>query len=357
MPFRDPRLASLRPTIGPAEEGEGAALPLDDEFALHPALKGLLPLWRDKTFAPIVAVGSPHPTRSHFDAQDFMEYAAPGLRNVRSGWLNRYLQARPSTANDSPLRAVAMQPSLPRAMRGEHMTLAVPQQIPRRGAVTLDAVEDLYAEPPAMDADAPRDPVIAAGRATLEALRRYEEVMTKTPNADDAAYPRGPFADRLRAAAKLIRSGESVELICADYPGWDHHAREGGADGLFARMLAQLGDSLAAFAKDLGPHFARTLVLTMTEFGRTCQENGNTGTDHGHGGLMFALGGKVKGGKVWGRWPGLAENSLYEGRDLVVTTDFRDVFAEALESQLGFEAPRDFFPQFQRGKGLGFLDP
>lgn len=120
-------------------------------------------------------------------------------------------------------------------------------------------------------------------------------------------------------------------------------------------MLAHLGDSLAAFATDLGPHFARTFVLTMTGFGRTCQENGNTGTGHGHGGAMFALGGKVKGGKVWGRWPGLAENSLYEGRDLAVTTDFRDVFAEALESQLGFEVPRAFFPQFQRGKALGFL--
>jgi len=370
VPYAAERYHELRPTLAiPAESsGEGAGvLRLDDEFGLHPALSSLLPAWKEKRFAPILNVGSPHPTRSHFDAQDFMEYAAPGLRTVRAGWLNRYLalgdRSGGAEAGAPPqpegLRVLAMQSLLPRSLRGGVPVLAVPERSVLEDEKLLDQFGPLYgesapaAEPAADEAMGTEreenGAVIAAGRDTVRALEHFRRIVGSSQGAA-GGYPPGRFGGALRDLARVIRAGEDLELAALDLNGWDTHVDQGGANGTMADLLRNLGDSLAAFMNDLGPHGERTLVLTMTEFGRTCRENGNYGTDHGHGGLMLLLGGAVAGGKLHGRWTGLEEKSLYERRDLQVTTDFRDVFAEVLRNHFRFEVPADFFPGYKAGR-------
>ncbi len=370
VPYSDDRYYELRPTIAiprkDSEAGRGV-IRLDKHFGLHPALAPLKPLYDAKLFAPILSVGSHHTTRSHFDAQDFMEYAAPGLRTEHNGWLNRYLTATKSKqGKDSDLRALAMQGLLPRSLRGDYPVLAVPRirRKKSKGGDVLDAFQKLYEDDESNPMAKPRrgsrrmekrdDDVKIAGQTTIRALRRYERV-TSQIKPTKAAYPNSRFGEKLKRIAQVIRSGETLEVACADYPGWDHHANEGGTDATIARMLGDLGQSLAAFMEDIGERAEDTLVLTMTEFGRTARENGNAGTDHGHGGLMFALGGQVKGGKVHGDWPGLGDNELYKGRDLAITTDFRDVINEALVEHMDFKPPRGFFPEYRPGKGPGFL--
>ena len=367
VPYADERYYELRPTIAiPAESSEGqeGVLRLDDEFGLHPALASLMPAWKEKRLAPILNVGSPHPTRSHFDAQDFMEYAAPGLRTVRAGWLNRYLalsdRARAKAGDQvqagqpEGLRVLAMQGLLPRSLRGDVPVLAVPEKKVLGDDELLDVFGPLYGESATGEpADAAmggerdeRDAVLESGRDTVQALERFRAIVDGSPNAA-GDYPPGRLGSALSDLARVIRAGEELELAALDVIGWDTHINQGGTRGLMADLLSNLGDSLAAFMNDLGEHRERTLVLAMTEFGRTCKENGNYGTDHGHGGLMLLLGGGVAGGKVHGRWNGLSEKSLYESRDLRVTTDFRDVFAEVLLQHFRFETPADFFPGYE----------
>jgi len=379
VPYGEARYYELRPTIAIPAPGQdqGGVIALDDKFGLHPALADLEPLWNEGLFVPILNVGSPHPTRSHFDAQDFMEYAAPGLRTLKAGWLNRYLSATRSESGAEPeLRAVGLQGLLPRALRGSYPVLAAPPGQDRRTSEVLEFYDDLYlggggmeplpeAGPEArpesrMESGSTaerdgQDAVLQTGQATIRALRRYLEIMKAGESRERAAYPAGQLGPKLRAIATLIRHHPDLEVACVDWNGWDHHAGQGGLEGLQARLLAHLGQSLKALMEDLGAHRKRTLVLVMTEFGRTCRENGNAGTDHGHGGLMLALGGALKGRKIHGRWEGLADNDLYEGRDLPVTTDFRDVFNEVLTTHMEFEPDRAFFPEYRPGRGPGFL--
>ncbi len=393
VPFGDPLYYKYRPTIqiAPKDQGtERGAIALNKHFGFHPALEALMPLYEAGTLAPILNVGSPHPSRSHFDCMDFMEYAAPGDRTVTQGWLNRYLEGVAAAAEraaadpDSRFRAVAMQGLLPRALRGAYPVLAVPPLREGGASDPLDAFDEVYipaggmpgemepppaappGAPPKADPRAPKpdpkapappappaeDPVLLSGRNTIEAIRRFREIVSKpAPGEKAGRYPQAPFGQQLRQLARVIKADCGLEVGCLDYHGWDHHAREGGTDGVLAPMLKVLGDGLAAFAEDLGPErMARTIVLTMSEFGRTVEENGNAGTDHGHGGIMFALGGPVKGGKVFGTWPGLAKKDLFEERDLPATTDFRLVFGEVLEGVFGWRPPADFFPNYRLPK-------
>ncbi len=369
IPYADPRYYEIRPTIAISPKsgaGEKGVVRLNKRWGLHPAMASLLPVWKAGKLAPIVCVGSPHPTRSHFDAQDFMEYAAPGLRTSRDGWLNRYLALTADrSGSDSPLRALAMQGLLPRSLRGKYPVLAVPERGGRRAARYLDLFDDLYMEPgakqPAMASEGTRreDPVVRTGHTTITTLRRYQTIVGRAKKGKQHAvrYPRGRLGSRLGDIAKVIQAGEPLEVACVDWNGWDHHTGEGGEDGRMARMLSQVSDSIAAFLRDLGPAAERTVVVTMTEFGRTCRENGNMGTDHGHGGAMLLAGGPVAGGKVYGRFPGLRDRDMYQGRDLVVTTDFRDVMAELIVRHMGVKKlPKDFFPDFNPSrKPLGIL--
>lgn len=356
IPVKDPLYHKLRPTIAISQ----GAVPLDERWALHPALAALKPLWDAKLLAPVVNVGSPHPTRSHFDAQDFMEHAAPGLRHVKTGWLNRWLELTAKEfGRESELRALAMQGLLPTSLRGPYPVLAVPEGRGTETARVLDLFDDLYQGGGGMEAAptrAPEDPVLASGQATIATLRRYRAIQDQaTRDRTALRYPPGPFGSKLRGIAQVIKAGEGLQVACADYQGWDHHAGEGGAEGQMAGMLRHFAESLARFFEDLGAHRERTLVLVMSEFGRTCAENGNAGTDHGRGGVLLALGGPVRGGRVHGRWTGLAEKDLCEGRDLPVTTDFRDLLNEVLVRHLRFRVPRDFFPEYRPGKEPGLL--
>ncbi|HLG43331.1 MAG TPA: DUF1501 domain-containing protein [Planctomycetota bacterium] len=357
VPYGDKSYAEIRPTIGvPEKDAEQAPgiLKLDDVFGFHPSLKPLMPFWESKKLAPIINAGSPHGTRSHFDAQDFMEYAAPGVRTLKEGWLNRYLRVTKAKAKEEKgekfnLRAVAMQGLLPRALRGDVAVLAVPERYILNNDKLLDSYKDLYGEqPPGMEGQRTKqDPAVAMGRDTLETLEQYKDLIQKQRGEKKERYPGGYLGAKLQDVATLIHAEAGLEIAAVDVQGWDHHANEGGSTGTLANMLKDLGGAVAAFATDLGDKLDRTLVLVMTEFGRTCRENGNNGTDHGHGGLMLLLGGALQGGKVHGKWSGLAEKSLYEGRDLPASTDFRDVFADALRHHMRCDLPKDFFPDYQ----------
>ena len=359
VPFGDKRYKEIRPTIAilakDTEDAKGV-IPLDDVFGFPPSVKSLKPLYDAKRLAPIVCAGSNHNTRSHFDAQDFMEYAAPGLRTVKAGWLNRFLTATKKAKKEEGvvLRALAMQGLLPRALRGAHAALAVPERNVLDNTKVLDTFGDVYGGGKMMEGDRKdEDPVVAAGQETLETLKRYKEIESKG-KARKSSYPAGRFGAKLKDIASVIHADAGLEAACIDVGGWDHHANEGDDQGTLANMVKDVSDSLAAFAEDLGGRLDQTMVMVMTEFGRTCKENGNGGTDHGHGGAMLLLGGPVKGGKVHGEWRGLEDKALYEGRDLPVTTDFRDVFADVLRNHMKFDPPKDFFPEYKPGsvKGL-----
>jgi uncharacterized protein (DUF1501 family) len=386
IPYRDKTYYDIRPTIAvPADK----VVRLDDQWGLHPAMAPLEPFYHERRITAVVNCGSPHPTRSHFDAQDFMEFAAPGYRTVRDGWLNRYLQAT-AKAKDSDagqLRALAMQELLPRSLRGQFPVVTVPGNL-REIDEVLDLFEDFYAngDPdkladtitkaetiqkktvrPSRSGSKDKtasvwvDPVMATGRETIEGLRRLRQLLfgdnreSDRDDQEESGYPNDWFARHLRAAARVIKADVGLEVVGFDVNGWDHHIGMGSIDGTMNRMLGSLSAGLAAFMRDLGPHLDRTLIMMCTEFGRVCKENGNDGTDHGHGGPMWLLGGKVQGGKVFGKWTGLDPKELYERRDLPVTTDFREVFADVLYSHMGFEPPADFFPKYRvssEGTGL-----
>lgn len=365
VPFSDPLYYEYRPTIAIDRPGtEGGALPLDARFGLHPAAKPFHDLFQQNLLAPILNVGSPHPTRSHFDAQDFMEYAAPGVRTITEGWLNRYLTLSGKGARkEAELRGLAMQPLLPRSLRGEYPVLAVPE-IGATGA--MDAFESLYmcekgADRGKADEMKPRADaknIVEAGQNTIRTLRRFQEITSggRGPGGG-AQYPPGTLGDQLRKIAQVVKADCGLEVAAIDYGGWDHHARQGGVEGTMANMLGNLSGSIAAFLQDLGPRANRVLVLTMSEFGRTVMENGNEGSDHGHGGFMLAAGGMVNGGRVYGQWTGLERASLYEDRDMPVHTDFRLVFLEVLYRLFGLRGELDtFFPDWRpEAKALEFL--
>ncbi len=364
MPLDDPDYLKLRPGIAvvSGEDAAAAPLALDDRFGMNPALAPLKPFWDSGRFAPIVCTGSPHPTRSHFDAQDFMEYAAPGRRDIRDGWLNRYLTASADPQKDEGLRAVAMQKKLPRALRGKYAVLAAPARSRKDMDEVLDQFDDLYGSPPTagegeMGERPEEDAALDVGRNTIEKLRRfYALVEDAEVEASPVRYPKDELGRGLERVARAIKAKAGLQVSSLDYGGWDTHTNQGGAVGSMANRLGNLAKSLSAFAADLGDErMKKVCVLVMTEFGRTCAENGNRGTDHGHGGHMLLLSGALKEKKVHGRWDGLDAKKLYTGRDLPVTTDFRAVFGETLDDFMGFAPPKDFFPEYRRPRRMGLF--
>ncbi|MEK7468687.1 MAG: DUF1501 domain-containing protein [Planctomycetota bacterium] len=357
-PYTDATYRKIRPTIAvPPPGADGGALDLGGGFGLHPSMKGLHALYKKGMFAPILNVGSPHPTRSHFDAQDFMEYAAPGVRTITEGWLNRWLTAtNEGKRKEVELRALAAQPLLPRALRGQFPVLAVPED---RAMQAMDEFEGQYGKGGGMEkrSDDPADKILGAGQETIRKLRFLQDILAKADGAGGVKYPATTLGRQFQGIAQVIKAGCGLEVAAADYNGWDHHAKEGVEDGQMADMLKNVSDTLAAFAEDLGEaRMKDVLVLTMSEFGRTVAENGNNGTDHGHGGIMLALGGQVDGGKIFGKWTGLEPKSLYEERDMPVHTDFRLPFTEVLSGFLGFTKMEKFFPDWKpQAPALGFL--
>jgi uncharacterized protein (DUF1501 family) len=318
------------------------SIDLDSRFALHPQLQALKPLWDSRQLAIIHAAGSPDNSRSHSDAQDFMESGMASTKTT-DGWLNRAL---PSSVSTSPLRAAAMGKELPRILQGKGAALAVDDltrfQMSNPDAATV--FQSMYA--------ASSDKALKAGaNDTFEAVRMIDAVLKQPYQPVAGAQYVGEFGRKLRQLAQLIKSDVGVEVAFADMNNWDHHTNENGA---LPALLNELGNSLAAFSRDMGSRMEDIVMVTMSEFGRTAAESGNQGTDHGHGGLMMVLGGSVSGGKVYGEWPGLAPEQLFEGRDLAVTTDYRAVLGELVRDHLGAK-PDSVFPGFSIGPPMGLI--
>ena len=352
VPFGERAYYDARPTLAIGRPGSSAdaAVDLDGFFGLHPRLAPLEPLFRARQLAIIHACGSPDATRSHFDAQDYMETATPGVKSTQDGWLNRYLHAREHQAA-TPFRAVALCPQLPRALQGSEPALAIGQiaQFGIRGELSPSSFESEYA--------AAADTVLrSTGRDAFEAVRmlKVANPAQYTP-ANGAEYPRSAFGQALRQIAQLVKADVGLEIAFAESGNWDHHVNEGAAVGQLATRLDDLARGIAALVRDLGDRMTDVVVLTMSEFGRAVTENGNRGTDHGHGNAMMIVGGPIRGGKVYGRWPGLAREQRFEGRDLSVTTDFRAVFSEVVRGHLGLDSSAAIFPGFSDKQTLGFL--
>jgi len=360
VPHAEPAYYSMRPTIHIPKK---SVLDLDGFFGLHPAMSSLEPLWRQKHLAIVHASGSPDPTRSHFDAQDFMESGTPGIKATDDGWLNRCLRDLPAggfskgAADPSAFRAIALGPSLPRILSGKEPAVAlnnlsdfsVGGKNPKAAPVA-NTFEAMYEN--SVDAV-----MHGTGQETFDAVKmlRAADPAKYTP-ASGANYPKGRFGESLRQLAQLIKANLGVQVAFADIGGWDHHVNEGSTQGQIANVLGDFSQSIAAFWNDLGDLGEDTIVVTMSEFGRTARENGNRGTDHGHANVIFVLGGAVRGGKVYGRWPGLDQSQLYEGRDLAVTTDFRLVLSEMVSRYLGNRDLKSVFPGFeQTGQFLQML--
>ena len=344
VPFFERRYYQLRPTIGvPRPGAQNGALDLDGRFGLHPALRPLQPLWDAGHLAIVHAAGSPDASRSHFDAQEYMESGTPG-RKLDEGWLNRALPDGSDAS--SPLRAVAMATELPLSLRGSHGAIALDDLSAfQLGNVEVAAgLEALY--PLSSDAR-----LATRGSKMFEALHVIDAMRQKPYTPAAGAQYFGNFGRRLREVARLIKADIGVEVAFADIGGWDHHNNE---PQQLTPVLNEFGSNVAAFFTDLGDRIEDVVVVTMSEFGRTVAENGSAGTDHGHGDVMMVLGGAVRGRRVYGDWPGLEPEQLYEKRDLAVTTDFRDVLGEIVRVHLG-QSPAQVFPGHQAGGGLELL--
>ncbi len=341
VPFGEPRYYQLRPAIAIQKPVD-----LDGFFGLHPSLASLKPLYDARHLAIVDAVGSPDPTRSHFDAQDYMESGTPGRKATADGWLNRALLKPVGAA--SPLRAVSLGAGLSRTLRGPNDAIAVNnlndfQVRDQRSSATF---ESMY--------DHSLDTVLhGTGKETFSAVKIMQSIQKQSyAPANGARYPGGRFGQSLQQIARLIKADVGMEVAFAEIGGWDTHVNQ---PNQLANNLSDFGQSLAALYQDLGDRMDDVTVVTMSEFGRTARENGNRGTDHGHANVMFVLGGDVRGGKVYGEWPGLADEQLYEGRDLNLTTDFRAVLGELVSKHMGNPNLQAVFPGYENPKFLGLL--
>src|SRR6516162_10370901 len=359
VPFGDKRYKDLRPTIGIAPttqtNGNGnvnnGTIDLDGTFGLNGAMQPLRALWDKKQLAIVEATGSPDPSRSHFEAQDSMECGTPGKASG-TGWLNRAL---PEVAGETAkMRAVALSKQVPHCLRGGNEVIAVGnlQQYTIGDSSTAAVMQSMYAATP--DASLGR-----TGKDAFEAMKVIQSIQD-TPNTPAAErVPGGPligqagdFGRNLQQLSRLLKAEAGVEVAFADIGGWDHHGNENQA---LPNLLRQLSAGIASFCQEMGDRMEDIVLVTMSEFGRTAAENGNAGTDHGHGSFMMVVGGPVHGGKVYGKWPGLEKEQLFEGRDLAVTTDFRAVLSELVTGHLGTTDIAQVFPGFKASDPLGLL--
>lgn len=352
VPFGDAEYYKIRPTIAVQR---ASLIDLDGHFGMHPALAPLQPLWQNRSLAFVHASGSPDPTRSHFDAQDYLESGLPGSKTINSGWLNRLLGILPT--KNSPVRAISIGPTLPRICSGPATVATVAADTKERSlSVDKPAIEQAFNQlylPRKDEMSRIYGEAMAAHKQVNQALDKAE----KQDEADrkeqllankGAPLPRnyGHFGKQL---AGLFRSDPTMQIAFVDFGGWDTHVNQGAATGQLANHLTPLAGGLADLMRGLGPLYKDTQIIVMSEFGRTAHENGNGGTDHGHGNVIWLLGGDTPGGKVYARWAGLTTNSLYESRDLAATTDFRSVLCAMLTEhmRLSTSALNTVFPDFQ----------
>jgi uncharacterized protein (DUF1501 family) len=344
-----------RPTISvPAPgKGDGTAIDLDGHFGLHPALRPLKDIFDAKHLAIVHATGSPDPSRSHFDAMDYMERGTPGDKMISTGWINRHLQTA-AWQNDSPFRAVGMGTMVQGSLRGPISALALKSiadfHLGGRDD-QLAGIQDTLAR--LYSIDAPGDALDTQAGEVFSAMKILGRLAAATYTPEKgAAYPDSDFGRGLKQTAQLIKADVGLEVSCIDIGGWDTHEEQGSVQGHLPTILAELGQGLSAFYTDLGERVREVTVVTMSEFGRRAEENASKGTDHGHGNCMFVMGGGVNGG-VYTRWPGLADDQLDNG-DLAITTDYRDVLAEILTLRLLNPALDQVFPGY-KPNSLGIL--
>jgi uncharacterized protein (DUF1501 family) len=335
VPYREQNYYAMRPGISIPQD---RVIDLDGFFGLHPSLASFKPLYDQGHLAVVHAAGSPDMSRSHFDAQDYMESGTPGIKSTPDGWLNRALQAEDlrHRREHTAFRALALGSELPRTLAGKIPAIALSNinsfAVGGKGPTVspaASAFEAMYGE----SGDRVFHP---AGEQTFEAVKMLRDAdPAQYKPAAGIEYPTSEFGNNMKQIAQLLKANLGVEAAFTDVGGWDTHQNQGGVNGQLANRLLDFSSSIAAFWRDLGDRAENVTLVTMSEFGRTARENGTGGTDHGHANAMFVLGGSVKGGKVYGRWPGLANEQLNEGRDLAVTTDFRQVLGEAVAKTIG----------------------
>jgi uncharacterized protein (DUF1501 family) len=356
VPYGEEWYYKTRPSIGiPKPGAENGVVDLDGFFGIHPKMAPLAQLFHRNELAIVHACGSPDPTRSHFDAQDYMESGTPGVKSTQDGWLNRYLHAR-EHADATPFRAVSLTQQLPRSLQGTAPALAMAQvgKFGIQGGKQTDIMQASFESQYAAAAD---QLLGNTGKEAFDAVKMLKSVNVAGPYtpANGAEYPRSGFGDAMKQIAELVKGDLGLEVAFAELGGWDTHVQQGNGNGQLANRLDDFAKGLAAFYADMGEAMADVVVVTMSEFGRAVNENGNRGTDHGHGNAMMIMGGPVKGGKVYGKWPGLAPERRYENRDLAVTTDFRDVFIELVTKHLDARNTATIFPGFKTNGALGIL--
>jgi uncharacterized protein (DUF1501 family) len=348
VPHAENNYYQLRPGIAiPRNQ----VIDLDGFFGLHPAMQSFKPLYDQGHLAMIQATGSPDTTRSHFDAQDFMESGTPGIKATPDGWLNRALQAEDfrHATQQSAFRAVALGAQVPRTLQGKIPAVSVNHVQDFGVAGRSPNATPLGSAFEAMYADSSDSLLHGTGQETFEAVKMLKATdPAHYKPAPGANYPAGPFGDNMRQIAQLLKANLGVEAAFTDIGGWDTHQNQGSVNGQLANCLREFSQGISAFWTDMGADAENVTLVTMSEFGRTVHQNGTGGTDHGHANVMFVLGGRVKGGKVYGTWPGMATEQLYEGRDLAITTDFRQVLSEAAYKTLGARNLEMVFPGAQR---------
>ena len=358
VPYGESNYYDLRPSIAipkPQTGNAETAIDLNGFFGLHPAMASLQPFWERQQLAIVHASGSPDSTRSHFDAQDYMESATPGRKGTTDGWLNRYLQSK-TDPQRSLFRAVSLTQTMPRVLQGSAPTLAMSNlndftiRAGRASANVQDGFEAIYDE-------TVNDLLGGTGRETFEAVNYLKQINPSQYKPENGArYPRSAFGNSLLQIGQLVKAQVGLEVAFTDIGGWDTHVNQGNARGQLALRLQDFSNGIAALATDLGKRMDDVVILTMSEFGRTVRENGNRGTDHGHANAMLIIGNGVRGGAIHGTWPGLKNDQLYEGRDLALTTDFREVFAEVASKHLGTKNLQTIFPGYAGGaKAVGIL--
>jgi uncharacterized protein (DUF1501 family) len=347
---------AARPTLKVPNQGTGAALRLTDQFGLHPGMTRLHELYHAQKLAIVHAVGLNVDTRSHFEAQQFIETATPGFKNTGTGWVGRHLESAGGPLNGGLLPAVAAAGSLPVTLAG------APE------AVSIAAIDDfdLHAEPfqkAALRRLYDGDTWLhAAGTQTFQAIDTVQRASSSEYTASkNANYPNGDFGENMKTVAKLVKLGVGLRAATVDLGGWDTHEAEGdGSSGYLAGLVAELSNGLAALYTDLAesgsPTFAdRLTIVVVSEFGRRLTENASHGTDHGHGSGILVLGGQVNGGRVYTSWPGLQNEQLYDHADLAVTIDYRQVLSEIVMRRLGNPQLATVFPGYVDYQPLGIV--
>jgi uncharacterized protein (DUF1501 family) len=358
-PFTDPYLKAARPMLfmdAAKTAGKSSLIDLDGRFGLHPAMAAFENMYREKRMSIVHGIGSPNPTRSHFDAQDFMEAGTPFRKGTSGGWLNRAIGLL-GHESATPFQGVSLTSSLPRSFYGDHPALAINNlqdfQIQMRGNIkganlAARSFEELY------DTTLP-GLLKETGKDSFEAMKMLQKMDTKNYKpANNVVYPKSALGNSLRQIAQLIKMDVGMEIGFAESGGWDTHINQGTETGIFARNVKDLSDSIMAFWSDLEVYQDDVTVMTMTEFGRTVKQNGTGGTDHGRASCNFILGNAVNGGLVHGSVAPLAMENLEDGRDLTVTTDFRSVFTEVAHKHLHIQNNKVLFPEWE-GKEIGVM--